>query len=164
MFVLAFDTATATGIAFGRAGETPSARTMLLSGDWPRRYSTLMKATRAVIEEFNPDIVAVESPVQGPKANPNLVGLAACVMGEADRRGSKVVAYFPATIRKHFLGGIRSKQPIKTQVYNKCRLLGWEPKDTDQSDAMALWSYVCALHDPRHGLTDVGGLFAKVVL
>lgn len=162
-FVLAFDTATKTGVAFGRSGETPAAISITLAGTWPQRYAQLLKSTRALIEQQKPDIVAVEAFVPGPKSNPDLIGLVACVQGEAIRRGCAVETYYPATIRKHFLGGLKSKAPIKQQVFDRCRMLGWDPKDTDQSDACALWSYVCALHDRGHQMTDIGGLFVKVV-
>jgi Holliday junction resolvasome RuvABC endonuclease subunit len=159
--VLAFDTATKTGVAVGCAGEAPRAFSVALGTvDWPMRFCRLLRITRRLIEEHRPDLVAVEAFVGGPKANSNLVGLVACVQGEATRRGVRVVSYYPATVRKHFLGGIRSRAPIKTQVMARCRLLGWPSADDDACDALALWDYACAVESRAHQMTAVGGLFA----
>lgn len=160
MRILAFDTATNTGVCFGVTGEKPVTFTVGLGKvDWSIRFSRTLKMTRKLITEYKPDIVAVEAFVGGPKANSNLIGLVACVQGETDRMGVKQVAYYPATIRKHFLGGIRSKAPIKSQVYSRCQMLGWDVKDTDAADAAALWDYTCAMNSRSHQITTVGGLF-----
>ena len=160
MNVLAFDTATKTGVCFGCAGETPRAWSVDLGkAEWPIRFSKTLIMTAHYIEKFRPDLVAVEQFVGGPKANSNLVGLVACVQGEATRLGVRVVSYYPASVRKHFLGGIRAGGEIKGQVFAKCRLLGWDVKDTDAADAAALWDYTCALESRAHQLASVGGLF-----
>ena len=162
--VLAFDSASNTGVCVGTSGETPVASSYRLEGrTWPEKFSSILKITRKLLEIETPDVVAVEMFVGGPKANANLVGLVACIQGECVRRGYAIESYYPATIRSHFLGGLKSKAPIKQQVFDRCRMLGWDPKDTDQADALALWSYVCALHDRGHQMTDIGGLFVKVV-
>lgn len=160
MKVLAFDTATKTGCAFGVAGDRPRAWTVDLGKtDWPVRFSKTLRMVQHYVETLAPDLIAVEQFVGGPKANSNLVGLVACVQGEATRLGVRVVSYYPASVRKHFLGGIRAGGEIKGQVFAKCRLLGWDVKDTDAADAAALWDYTCALESRAHQLTSVGGLF-----
>jgi Holliday junction resolvasome RuvABC endonuclease subunit len=160
MRVLAFDTATKTGVAFGEVGGKPKSWPVDLGKvEWPERYSKTLRMVSAYVDRFRPDLVAVEAFVGGPKANANLIGLVACVQGEASRLGVRVVSYYPASIRSHFLGGIRGKTPIKQQVYARCRLLGWEPKDTDCSDSLALWDYACALESRSHQISTVGGLF-----
>ena len=50
---LCFDTATKTGVAYGRSGETPAAISITLAGTWPQRYAQLLKSTRALIEQHN---------------------------------------------------------------------------------------------------------------
>lgn len=160
MKLLAFDTATRTGVAIGSAGSVPRAFSVDLGKmDWPVRFSRTLIMTRKLIEEHKPDLVAVEQFVGGPKANSNLVGLVACVQGEATRLGVEVVSYYPATIRRHFLGGIRSKAPIKSQVMSKCRMLNWPSDDSDACDALALWDYALAAHSRSFQLASVGGLF-----
>ncbi len=160
--VLAFDTATKTGVAIGSAGETPRAFSVDLGKvDWCVRFSQLLRLTNKLITDHQPDLVVVEAFVGGPKANTDLAGLVACVLGESDRLKVKTATYYPATIRKHFLGGVSksSRTPIKVQVAQKCAMLGWDVGDTDAADAAALWSYACALVSRDHQMTDVGSLF-----
>jgi len=158
--VLAFDTATVTGCAFGVAGTTPKLWSVDLGKvDWPIRFSKTLRMTAFYLREYQPDLVAVEQFVGGPKSNPNLVGLVACVLGEATRLGVRTVTYYPSTVRSHFLGGIRGKGPIKSQVFARCRMLGWDVKDTDAADAAALWDYTCSVESRAHQMTTVGGLF-----
>ncbi|MGL6209129.1 MAG: hypothetical protein ACRC14_04785 [Paracoccaceae bacterium] len=165
MKIMALDTATKTGIAIGETGGKPICFTVDLGKvDWPVRFSRTLRMTRKLIEEHRPDLVAVEAFVGGPKANSNLVGLVACVQGETARMGVRLVSYYPATIRSHFLGGIRaSKVPIKTQVFQRCRLLGWDVKDLDASDAAALFDYACSVESRAHQMTSLPGMFAGVV-
>jgi Holliday junction resolvasome RuvABC endonuclease subunit len=162
MKVLAFDTATKTGVCFGEAGSRPQLWSVVLGKvEWPDRFSKTLRMTAHYIEKYEPDLIAVEAFVGGPKANTSLAGLVACVQGEAVRRGVPVVTYFPATIRKHFLGGVSrsNKTPIKSQVFARCRMLGWDVRDTDAADAGALWDYTCSMHSKDHQMTSVGGLF-----
>jgi Holliday junction resolvasome RuvABC endonuclease subunit len=160
---LAFDTATKTGVAVGEDRGKPRAWSIDLGrGVWPQRYARTLRLVAACIEQFRPDLVAVEAFVGGPKANSDLIGLVACVQGEATRMGVRVVSYYPASIRAHFLSGIRvGKTPIKSQVYAKCRMLGWEPKDTDCADALALWDYALCKESRAHQMMSVGGVFAR---
>ena len=160
MKVLALDTASKTGCAFGRAGDNPRAWTVDLGkADWPVRFSKTLRMVDHYIRTLQPDLIAIEAFVGGPKANSNLVGLVACVQGEATRAGIRTVSYYPATIRKHFLGGIRSAAPIKAQVYARCRALGWAVRDTDAADAAALWSYAMSLACPGYQPAPPGELF-----
>jgi len=171
MRVLAFDTATKTGVCVGDAGSTPRAWSVNLglvrraddTIDWAPRFSKTLRMTAFYIKEYKPDLVAVEAFVGGPKANTDLAGLVACVLGEAVRCGCRTVTYYPATIRKHFLGGVSraNKTPIKTQVFQRCKMLGWDVKDTDASDAAALWDYTCAMESRSHQITSLPGLFAR---
>ena len=89
MMVLAFDVATTTGIAVGEAGGKPRAWAVSLGrgGDEPPRLAKALRMACAYIEKFKPDVVAVEAPVGGKDANALLIGLAACVQGEAARHG-----------------------------------------------------------------------------
>lgn len=164
MKCLAFDTATTTGLAFGEAGSKPQLWSIGFGAKtpWPERFSKTLRMTAHYIQKFEPDLIAVEAFVGGPKANTSLAGLVACVEGEATRHGVPVVTYYPATVRKHFLGGVSraNKVPIKAQVYARCRLLGWQVPDLDAADAGALWDYTCSLHSKDHQMTSIGGIFA----
>jgi Holliday junction resolvasome RuvABC endonuclease subunit len=159
--VLAFDTATCTGVAFGAIGGRPKCWSVNLgSVDWSIRFSKTLRMVAHYAKTLEPDLIAVETFVGGPKANSNLVGLVACVQGEATRLGIRTVSYYPASVRKHFLGGIKGAGPIKSQVLARCRLLGWDVPNTDAADAAALWDYTCALQSRAHQVATVGGLFA----
>jgi NAD(P)-dependent dehydrogenase (short-subunit alcohol dehydrogenase family) len=121
-------------------------------------------------------VVAVEAPVGGRDANALLIGLVACVKGEAARHGVRVVEYYPASVRKHFMGKAlaardfpgksraASKAAIKGAVMARCKALGWNVETGDAADAAALWDYACALESRSHQVTHLPGLFqgAKV--
>lgn len=163
MKILALDTATNTGVAVGEVGGQPRSWSVNLgSGPWPERYSNMLRLVAAYVERFQPDLVAVEAFVGGPKANANLIGLVACVEGEAFRLGVPTVSYYPATIRSHFLGRGRGKGPIKAQVFARCKMLGWDCKNTDESDALALFDFAASMQSRAHQVATVGGLFAGV--
>jgi Holliday junction resolvasome RuvABC endonuclease subunit len=160
---LAFDTATTTGVAFGEAGARPQLWSIGFGSEtpWPERFSKTLRMTEHYITKFKPDLIAVEAFVGGPKANTSLAGLVACVEGEAFRHGVRVVTYYPATIRKHFLGGVSraNPTPIKSQVFARCRMLGWDVRDTDAADAGALWDYALSVESQDHAMTSIGRLF-----
>lgn len=158
MRVLALDTATETGVCIGDAGSAPRAWSVRLSGEWPQRYAQMLNLVHSLIDAEAPDVVAVESYIRGPQANHNLIGLAACAMGEARRRGAEAVEYAPATIRKHFIGVGKTGGKIKTLVYQRCKQLGWQVPNTDAADAAALWDLTCSLRSRSHQMTTVGGL------
>ena len=170
--LLAFDVASITGVAFGVAGEKPRAWAVKLGkGEDAERFAHAIRMTSAYVERFKPDVVAVEAPVGGRDANALLIGLRSCVKGEAARHGCKVVEYFPATIRKHFLGKAltsrdfpgkskaMAKKAIKGAVIQRCHLLGWDVEGGDAGDAAALWDFACAMESRSHQMTSVGGLF-----
>lgn len=165
MKVVAFDTATRTGVAYGSAGDKPRAFSVDLSvqdergkAPWPRRFSRLIRLTGKMIDDHWPELIVVEAFVGGPKANTDLAGLVACVLGEADRRGIRVASYYPATVRKHFIG-MGKADKIKSAVMARCHLLGWPSDDADACDALALWDYACSLESRSHQITTIGGLF-----
>lgn len=171
--ILAFDLATMTGVCFGRAGHRPRAWSVDLGKvSHEERFSRCIRMTGRYCRMYEPDVVAVEAPVGGKDASALLIGYVACVKGEAHRNGAKVVEYFPATVRKHFLGKAltahdfpgktkaAAKGAIKAAVMARCHLLGWEVETGDAADAAALWSYACAIESRDHQITDIGGLFA----
>lgn len=171
MKVLALDLASKTGIAFGVSGARPQAGSVSLGATEEIRFAKVIGLTGKLIDKWAPDLVAIEAPVGGANASAFLIGLIACAKGEATRRGVRVVAYYPATIRKHFLGKAltardfpgknpaAAKKAIKGAVMARCHLLGWEAKDGDCGDALALWDYACAMESRSHQLTSLPGLF-----
>ena len=172
MKVLALDIATNTGVAVGNSGENPKSWSVYL-GDAPddRRFSNVLKLTEGLIEKNRPDLIVVEAAIGGPKASAYLIGLVACVRGQAARMGVRCEAAHLATVRKHFLGKSLSvkhfphlkpaaaKKAIKQQVIDRCNLLGWAPDTDDEADACALWDYACAAYARGYQSKPLGELF-----
>lgn len=172
MKVMAFDIATRCGVAFGTAGGTPRATAVDLGKGFSdaERFAKVIGATRRLLERFEPDLVAFEEAVGGPKTSHFLVGIAACFQGQAAAMGYRPRPVPIATVRKHFLGkhltaqhfpGLskgRARLAIKRQVVARCTALGWEVKDDDEADACAIWDYACATWG-RAQARPVGGLF-----
>lgn len=156
--ILALDIATNMGVALGKPGATPIAWSVNL-GKAPdeRRFSKVLTVTSSLIAEHKPDLIALEAPVGGPKTSHYLVGLVACVRGVAFNRGVRVMSCPIGAVRKHFTGrnwtardfpGMNKgaqKAAIKAQVMARCKLLGWDVRDTDAADAAATWDYACAM-------------------
>lgn len=171
--VIAFDVATKTGCAFGVSGGIPKAWTVNLAkgGANHLRLARAIQMTAACIERFKPELVVVEPAIGGAKKGTLLIELAACVKGEAARRGCRIVEYYPTTARKHFVGRSKTtrdfpgktraaaKAAIKAEVLHKCRILGWDVEGLDAADACCLWDYACALESRSHQVTSIGGLF-----
>lgn len=171
MMIVALDVATRVGVAAGRIGGDPVSSSVDLGAgkSEEHRFCRALKLTSFVIEKYQPDLLAIEAPVGGPKTSHFLVGLLACVRGEAQRQGVDSIIYPINAIRRHFLGRnltVRdfphmktgaAKLAIKQSVIGRCEMLGWKPRDADCADGLALWDYACA----KHGAVTVpaGGLF-----
>ena len=74
----------------------------------------------------------------------------------AARAGIEDIALFNVQdARKHFVGqrtfpkGKNGKSEAKTMVLNMCHTLGIKVQNDNESDAVAGWSYSCALANPR---------------
>lgn len=162
--VIALDISkTNTGIAEGRPGEVPrlSSRPFrkdhdgILSAD---RRALVFIAERLALEPDLTDVrIAIEAPMQhvppgqgNIKTTLQLYSLVMTVGAFAEERGCMVAIHPPSTIRKHFIqhGGLDS-DAAKKAVRQRCRDLGWEPANFDQSDAAALWWFACREWAPR---------------
>lgn len=172
--VLAFDTAIKTGVAVGDAGARPRAWSVNLGkADWDIRFARALRMVERYVNEFNPDIVAVEGPAAGGYQNLDLIGLTVCIRAQAARMGKRTVVYMPNSVRKHFMGRALSakdfpgkshaaaKAAIKAQVIGKCRILGWDIEDPDAADAAALWDCALAHESRSHQMVSVGGLMGR---
>ncbi|MBT8460006.1 MAG: hypothetical protein KJN60_10085, partial [Boseongicola sp.] len=114
MRVLAFDIATQTGVAFGCVGSAPQSKVIDLGKGRSdaARFSKAIRMTKGFIDDCRPDLVAIEAPI-GPGSSTVLIGLYACVVGEAYRMGCTVKRYQVQTIRKHFLGKALTARDFK---------------------------------------------------
>lgn len=174
MKVLALDIATNCGVCFGEAGAVPRAWAVDLGKGRPdaARFAKALRMTRHYIAKFEPDLVAIEAPVGGPKTSQLLVGMWACVTAEIENAGVSSLKCNIGAVRKHFLGqnltkkdfpGVppaMAKKRIKGAVMNRCATLGWSVDGHDAADAAAVWDYACSTNCPTHSSTTIGGLFS----
>lgn len=174
MRCLAFDTAIKTGVCIGDAGSRPRAFTVDLGKvEWDIRFARALRMVETYIEQFKPDVVAVEAPAAGGYQNLDLIGLTVCVRAQAAKMGRRTVMHYPNSIRKHFLGRAlkakdfpgkthgAAKAAIKGQVIARCQLLGWDIEDSDAADAAALWDFTCSLESRSHQITTLPGMFER---
>lgn len=173
MRCLAFDTAIKTGVCVCDAGSRPRAWTVDLGkADWNVRFARALRMVERYVNEFNPDIVAVEAPAAGGYQNLDLVILTGLVRGQAAKMGKKPVVYASNSVRRHFLGRAlaardfpgksrtAAKAAIKSAVIARCHLLGWDIDEPDAADAASLADYALSLESRSHQISSVGGLFA----
>lgn len=171
MKIVALDLATSTGVAVGKPAAAPVHFSVDLGKKQSEdaRFSKALALTDKLIREHQPDLIAVEAAVGGPKASGFLIGLVACVRGVACNRGVPVELYHLGAIRKHFTGKAwqvrdfphlsqaAAKKAIKAEVIKRCELLGWHPTTDDEADALALLDYALAVNT-KHQSKVAGGL------
>lgn len=91
---------------------------------------------------MKPALVVYEAPLVGPAGQDRalrLIGAAAVAALAARRYGAKAVfAAHNNTVKKFFTGNGRAE---KRDTIAACRARGWEPKDDNSADALALLSY-----------------------
>lgn len=168
MLILALDLATNAGFALGDEGGTPRSwsRRLKTPEDEPERaFKKLGVELRDIFAIGKPDLVIVEAPMsmggmvrkdeaneRGFKftSNPQtiyiLTGLVGVVFGICGPYGIMARKANVQTVRKHFLGISRPKDP-KLAVLAQCHRLGWLEKtckDDNRADALALWQYAGA--------------------
>jgi hypothetical protein len=87
-----------------------------------------------------------------------LAGLHGVVRAVACGRGVGEIAEVSVlSVRHHFCG---ARNATKSDVFEKCRALGWPAQDHNAADAAATWSFACALVKPETAL-QVSPLFGK---
>jgi hypothetical protein len=157
--ILALDLARVAGWALGTPADN---KPMSGSIEIVREDASMAKLFcewRIALRDFlsiNPDIglVVFEAPIlpfmkQG-QTNINtirrLVGLASVTeellysLQRYDIREARV-----ADVRSHFIGSNRHRrEEAKKLTIQRCRVLGWDPKDDNAADALALWDYQIA--------------------
>lgn len=173
MKVVAIDAAGRCGIAVGDSHGKPTAWSVDLGigKSEDQRFSNALRLMHGLIEQHEPDLIAIEAFIGGKHASAFLIGLVACMRGCAANRGVKCVMVFPATARKHLIGKAltsrdfphlkqaKAKLAIKERVKQQCEGMGWVVPDLDSADALAVWDWACATHAPRYQAKPSGGLF-----
>jgi hypothetical protein len=161
--ILALDLAKNTGWAWGPPGGEPihgsvdfgagaasRARVLRRCREWLRDFLTV-NDTRLVVFEapMTPDQLHGYTNIDSIRL---LIGIAETVdellFDRLDVREAKV-----NDVRRFFLGSARIKRDdAKAQTKMLCRRLGWRPVDDNAADALALWSYQCAIMSPEHSV------------
>jgi hypothetical protein len=172
--ILALDLATRTGFARGRIGEVPIAGSIRFGKPHCRDHVVFGAALDWMVAQLEqkplPDLLIIEdmlSPLAmkgdtSRAVRDRLAGLHGIVKGLAHRYGiSEIATAAVGDIRSHFIGDRSLKRfPAKQAVMQRCRALGWTAPDDNAGDALAIWSYACALIDPKWAL-QVSPLFNR---
>jgi len=151
MKLIGLDLATRFGWAIWAPGEPvrygsvrlPSAPHISI-GDRYLRYANWL-AQR--IKDERPAKVYFEAPWVGPNTHQNtarfLMGLASSTHLICAKAGVITVEANNQTTRKQFLGAANRtmRADKKAAVMSACRLRGWEPKNNDEGDALAVLEY-----------------------
>lgn len=160
--VLALDIATTSGAAFDGPEGVPAFSTHKGKVHTPGDFGAMATGFRGWINDLitvqTPDHLVFEAPwfASGPSSTSRftspdvvtiLVGLAFLAEQIAHERAVPCSKVAVSTVRKHFLGSARVEKP-KQAVLERCRLLGWRPKNDHEGDAGALYSYAKSLLDP----------------
>ena len=177
--ILALDIATRTGFARGRVGELPVSGSINFGRDGSSRNRTdaaiFAAALRWLSQELQPeprpDLVIMEAMLPPDAARGSTQRGGAPIGSPACRASSKASRTCAASARSRKpQSGISavtssaidrsSALTAKRTVMERCRALGWECADDNAGDALALWSYACALIDPTWAL-QVSPLFNR---
>lgn len=169
--ILAFDLASRTGVAFGRAGDIPRATTVDLgrARSEGARFAEILRATRVLLDRFEPGLVVYEAPVGGPRTSHFLVAVAGCFVGQATLMGYSPVSVSIQSVRRHFIGchptakslgtsKAKAREQIKSMVIARCGALGWPVRNDDEADALALFDFAQATMTQAQS-APLGGLF-----
>lgn len=164
-YILALDPATATGIAFGKAGGDPRLETQR----WRRRPDEpVADVLGRCVYWLNgalstADVVAVETPpymppIVGTEYNGRsnravdefLQRLYGAICGVVRARQIRLIEVAPPTWRKSFgIPATGGREVVKAAAVRQCRLLGWSPADDNQADAAGIFFHAGGLTNPQ---------------
>jgi hypothetical protein len=158
--VLALDLASVSGWAVGEPGAKPlhgSIRFASKGASHEAIFSSAMQWAEKKIVFHRPSLIVWEAPLAGFKGGRTtndvttiLFGLPAVVGAIAYQRGVYDIRKADTRdVRNHFIGCNPKRAKAKPLVMQKCRAMGWEVEDDNEADALATWSYMCALIEPR---------------
>lgn len=164
--ILALDVATSTGYAYAKVGETPVAGSTRFGDPGDNENLVFASAldwiSMLLDPQPRPDIVVMEAllPPDAMRGDTSravrdrLAGLHGIMRGVAKLRGiGEIATATVGDVRAHFIGDRRAKRVIaKRETMRQCIKLGWRCKDDNAADALAVWSYTCAIIDPKTAL------------
>lgn len=157
--ILALDISkSCTGVAFGRAGETP--RFLSIIGKEMDDIAAMMKLGTWLIEwtKLNrPDWIFYEAPIDRVLTDAHttivLAKMTAVVELVAGMKGIQHRKANIQTVRSSFLGQGRPDDP-KHFAKLMAESLGWQPKTLDEADAAGVW-YFAAMQVGRNAATYI---------
>jgi hypothetical protein len=174
--ILAFDVATRTGWALGEPGQPPRSGAFRFGSPGCSENALLTHAYHWFLEIImvnEPQLIVMEATLPNTflrgkttkAVADRLIGLQAILRVAAFKAAVyDIRTVQPNDVRAHFIDMRRAKRKdAKRWVLAQCSRLGWLPedcKDEDQADALAIWSWQCAMLDPVNGLR-VSPLFQK---
>lgn len=150
--ILALDLATQTGWAYGRPGETPLFGSIRWDGkDRPTKYRSFRAWLGIQTQRHPTDLIVFESAAAATTMSGRttmdtiklLVGLCEHLeewsLDRVELREARV-----SDVRAHFIGGNPKRDVAKAKTMQKCRDYGWDVKNDDEADALALWCFQIA--------------------
>lgn len=157
MNILALDLASVTGWACGEPGGTPSHGSVRFAKPGASHeaiFAAALKWTSIMCAEHKPDLIVWEAPLSTSFKRgkttietttllyglPAIVGSVAYLRGIYDIRKADTRA-----VRLHFIDQNPKRAIAKKLTMQQCRILGWNVGDDNEADALAIWSYMCAL-------------------
>lgn len=129
---------------------------------WAEEFFAREKPDTLIVEAMLPPTAMLNKTSR--QVRDRLAGLHGIFLGIARKRGvGEIVTVNVGDIRAHFIGDrMLKRHAAKTETIRRCKALGWIVRDSDAADACAVWSYACALVDPRWGLR-LSPLFNRAV-
>lgn len=151
--VLALDTATTVGFAFGEIGATPTwgAWNFTSKGGTGEVLHKFRRQLVATCDEVKPILIVYESPYvprqfyNGPPINPTTLRRLFALVGVVDEvawgLGVECLEATVPEIAKFFLGNAKQggRAAKKAATIKMCQLYGWDTVSDDAADALALW-------------------------
>lgn len=167
--IACFDVATSTGVCVGYAGEKhPLVTTWNLRAagkSRPRRLLTFSILCQQLFKANEVDIVRYEAPMplrammkMGSSEETILLLRGAIGVLEAEAARAEIENIGSVKVqdaRQHFLGqrtfprGKNGRSAAKDYVLIQCETLGIKVHTDHEADSVCLWSYTCALQNPR---------------
>jgi hypothetical protein len=158
--VLALDLASVSGWAVGEPGGKPvhgSNRFARPRASHEAIFAGAVKWINGILNEYEPAMVVWEAPLAGFKGGkttddvttilfglPAVIGAVVYLRGVYDIRKADT-----RDVRNHFIGSNPKRAKAKPMVMRQCRAMGWNVADDNEADALATWSYMCSLIEPR---------------
>lgn len=159
--VLALDLATTTGWAVGEPGMLLAHGMIRFASKGACHEAVFANAYDWLVDKiatYAPGLVVWEAPLptsmKRGKTNADtttiLFGLPA-VIGACTYRNRiyDIRKAETRAVRMHFIGQNPKRKEAKPMVIRQCKAQGWDVADDNEADALAIWSYQCALLAPK---------------